>query len=99
MPRENRPTDQANDGPQQKRQVRKPNGAATEDAQESRVDIDNDQVARRAYEIYQSRGAAHGSDLDHWLEAERQLKPGPTSVTGSVNAKPKKGKKTPEAGV
>lgn len=58
----------------------------------------DDDIARRAYEIYEARGAENGYDLDHWLEAERQLKPGPTSVTGSISAaKPKKGKK-PQAG-
>ena len=41
-----------------------------------------------------------GNDLDHWLQAERELKPGATSVTGSIgSAKPKKSKKTPEADV
>ena len=42
----------------------------------------NDDVARRAYEIYESRGGVHGSDLDHWLEAERELK----SRVGRVTA-------------
>ena len=27
----------------------------------------------RAYEIYVGRGASPGSDLDDWLEAEREL--------------------------
>jgi hypothetical protein len=30
-------------------------------------------IARRAYEIYESRGRVDGAQLDHWLEAERQL--------------------------
>ena len=30
-------------------------------------------VARRAYELFLSRGGQHGRDLDDWLEAERQL--------------------------
>jgi hypothetical protein len=30
-------------------------------------------VARRAYELFISRGAEHGRDLDDWLEAEREL--------------------------
>ena len=30
-------------------------------------------VARRAYELFLSRGAQHGCDVDDWLEAERQL--------------------------
>lgn len=32
-----------------------------------------EEVARRAYELFLSRGAGHGRDLDDWLEAERQL--------------------------
>jgi hypothetical protein len=31
-------------------------------------------VSRRAYELFLSRGAQHGRDLDDWLEAERQLR-------------------------
>lgn len=57
---------------------------------------DAEAVARRAYEIYQNRGGNDGSDLDDWLEAERQLKPGPTDVTGPVRAKAKK-RKAPES--
>lgn len=34
----------------------------------------SDEVAKRAYEIYQSRGGYDGADFDDWLEAERQLK-------------------------
>lgn len=30
-------------------------------------------VARRAYELFLSRGAQHGCDVDDWLEAERQV--------------------------
>lgn len=34
----------------------------------------HDQIASRAFEIYVSRGAAHGHDVGDWFEAERQLK-------------------------
>ena len=42
-----------------------------------------DDIAARAYELYQSRGGEHGRDWEDWLEAERQLSqrkngPGPT---------------------
>ena len=47
----------------------------------------SDAVERRAYEIYQLHGAQHGFDLDHWLQAERELNP----------AKPKRAKKAPAA--
>jgi len=30
-------------------------------------------VARRAYELFLSRGGEHGRDLEDWLEAERQV--------------------------
>jgi hypothetical protein len=32
-----------------------------------------DDVARRAYELFQARGAEPGHDLENWLEAEREL--------------------------
>ena len=31
-------------------------------------------IARRAYELYEARGATHGHDLDDWLTAERELR-------------------------
>jgi hypothetical protein len=34
----------------------------------------NEQIARRAYEIFMERGQPEGQDLAHWLEAERQLR-------------------------
>jgi hypothetical protein len=54
---------------------------------------DREAIARRAYEIYESRGAQHGSDLDDWLEAERQLKP---NATGPAPARPRKRKASSE---
>ena len=30
-------------------------------------------VARRAYEIFRSRGGVHGRDVEDWLAAEREL--------------------------
>lgn len=36
--------------------------------------VDADAIARRAYEIYQSRGCVHGGDVEDWLQAERELK-------------------------
>ena len=31
-------------------------------------------IAARAHEIYESKGRADGSDLEDWLQAERDLK-------------------------
>jgi HSP20 family protein len=33
----------------------------------------NDLVARRAYELFESRGRQHGNDLEDWLQAESEL--------------------------
>jgi hypothetical protein len=30
-------------------------------------------IARRAYAIYEERGGTDGADLDDWLQAEREL--------------------------
>lgn len=32
-----------------------------------------DAIAMRAYELFLQRGAEHGRDLEHWLQAEREL--------------------------
>jgi len=32
-------------------------------------------VAQRAYEIYESRGGAHGSDQDDWFQSEQEVLP------------------------
>jgi sigma54-dependent transcription regulator len=32
-----------------------------------------DEVARRAYELYQARGQEPGRELDDWLQAEREI--------------------------
>lgn len=32
------------------------------------------EIRQRAFEIYVERGGIHGSDLDDWLHAERDLK-------------------------
>jgi Protein of unknown function (DUF2934) len=44
----------------------------------ARVVADND-IARRAYELYEQRGGEHGHDVDDWLQAERELRSAPSS--------------------
>jgi hypothetical protein len=46
-------------------------------------------LASRAFSIFEDDGAQHGRDLDHWLEAERQLHsstvpPEVTERTGTI---------------
>lgn len=35
-----------------------------------------DQIARRAYELFIDRGGEHGHDMEDWLQAERELRLG-----------------------
>jgi hypothetical protein len=35
----------------------------------------SDEIARRAYQRYQTRGGEHGRDLEDWFEAEQSLGP------------------------
>jgi|SoiMethySBSTD1v2_1073268.scaffolds.fasta_scaffold556196_2 hypothetical protein len=34
---------------------------------------DQDEIARRAYELYQARGSGPGHELEDWLQAEREV--------------------------
>ena len=90
MPRPNKPANGSSDAPKPAHSRKKADGtpdSATEPFNNP------DEVARRAYEIYQRRGGNHGADLDDWLAAERELKPGPSDVTGPVPpAKPRRRK-------
>lgn len=33
----------------------------------------HDDIAARAYALYEARGGSHGDDLNDWLEAEHEL--------------------------
>ena len=85
MPRTNKPADGSSGTPKPRRSATRGNGTAE-------TFNDPDAIAKRAYEIYERRGGNHGADLDDWLEAERELRPGPTDVTGPVPAKPRRRK-------
>lgn len=32
-----------------------------------------EEINRRAYELYRERGGEHGSDVDDWVRAEKEL--------------------------
>lgn len=36
--------------------------------------LTQEQIAVRAYQIWEERGRPHGSDREHWFEAERALR-------------------------
>jgi hypothetical protein len=55
-----------------------PGGLAAADETPGRVasfdrEPTHDEIARRAYQLFEKRGAAHGQDRDDWLQAEREL--------------------------
>ena len=43
----------------------------------------HEQIAARAYEIFIERGRPQGRDLDHWLEAEAQLRASAQAKSGA----------------
>jgi hypothetical protein len=54
-------------------QGRRPNDLVIPPSAEQVGDVAEADVARRAYELYEQRGGAHGHDIDDWLLAEREL--------------------------
>jgi hypothetical protein len=44
------------------------------------------EIEKRAYEIWLNEGGSHGSDLDHWLQAERELTGVPLSAERETSA-------------
>jgi hypothetical protein len=41
-----------------------------------------EEISRRAYEIFVQRGRPNGQDLEHWLQAEAELKSASSTVSG-----------------
>ena len=55
---------------------REPKQPSTEGGKEERSEGNparEEEIKRRAYEIYLERGEAPGRDLEDWLQAEREL--------------------------
>jgi hypothetical protein len=40
----------------------------------------NDEIARRAYELFEQRGRVDGHDREDWFQAERELTAGDSDV-------------------
>lgn len=40
----------------------------------SSLSLSHADIASRAYELFLAAGAPHGRDLEHWLQAERELR-------------------------
>lgn len=39
------------------------------------TNVTDEQIARRAYDLYLARDRQHGHDVEDWLQAERELRP------------------------
>jgi hypothetical protein len=48
-------------------------GAEAQEQDRSWRSTREENIRRRAYEIYLERGGEPGHDLEHWLQAEREL--------------------------
>lgn len=67
--------------PQPRRKTQSPTGSARETIASATVDhepLHPDRIAQLAYRRYEDRGFEHGRDMDDWLDAERELRIGPT---------------------
>ncbi len=42
-------------------------------AKQGNTRMAQEQIARRAYELFLARGGEHGHDVEDWLQAEREL--------------------------
>lgn len=51
--------------------------------------VSDDPIAERAHAIYVERGSGHGSDLDDWLQAEREIA-AQSAATPKKRARPAK---------
>lgn len=49
-----------------------------------------EQIAAKAYELYEKRGQMHGRDLEDWLEAERLVVAELKSQSGKQISQPKR---------
>ena len=51
----------------------KPKQDGSKEAEAKRNSAPDEEIRRRAYEIYLERGEQQGRELDDWLQAEREL--------------------------
>jgi hypothetical protein len=45
----------------------------TQPSSSSRPHVPHERIAQRAYEKWMKRGCPHGTDVQDWIEAEREL--------------------------
>jgi hypothetical protein len=62
-------------------QKKKSNARASTESPDLRAEVE-----KRAYQIWLSEGSGHGSDLNHWLRAERELAGSPVNRPTEASA-------------
>ncbi|SRR5258708_5287365 len=69
------------------------NNVSSERAEQDRsLDLTREEkIRRRAYEIYLERGGEPGHDLEHWLQAERELTADQSKAAGEWSC-PRRGR-------
>lgn len=45
----------------------------TRQASKPAVELDKEQISRRAYALYEKRGRENGHDIEDWLQAESEI--------------------------
>jgi Protein of unknown function (DUF2934) len=60
----------------------------TKDVAETQLEVTNlfELICRRAYKIYGQRGCTHGNDVDHWLQAEAEVRANFASEVSEQNS-------------
>jgi len=48
------------------------------------IELTHEEIARRAYQLYEDRGGGHGHDLQDWFQAERELREFVRDAAGKV---------------
>jgi hypothetical protein len=48
------------------------------------IKLTHEEIARRAYQLYEDRGGEHGHDLQDWFQAERELREFLRDAAGKV---------------
>jgi hypothetical protein len=57
-------------------------------AQTSGTKLNHDQIAARAYQIWEGAGHPAGSEITHWLQAEEELRAAENPKAGQPSPKP-----------
>jgi hypothetical protein len=70
MPKSNKPTPSTTT----RTRTRKSSTTPATTTASSLSSLSHADIANRAYELFLAAGAPHGRDLEHWLQAERELR-------------------------